>query len=166
MHPLCIVCRAPPVDRPGRTGAGRCTAAGLPNQQYAHELVECDGARSPPASTTVRRTSGQCQDSQSDEGRAGREYLGPAALPAVPVLAYAALAGGIAGFSLRPSIMHATVALAAEGRLEVLADPAHMVKICEECAKVDMDELVKMGKSGRGSERCEGSIDGLVRGAA
>lgn len=76
------------------------------------------------------------------------------------------MAGGIAGFSLRPSIMHATVALAAEGRLEVLADPARIVSICQECANGGMDELVKMVKSGRGSERCEDSIDRLARGAA
>lgn len=76
------------------------------------------------------------------------------------------LAGGIAGFSLRPPIMHAAVALAAEGRLEVLADPSRIVSICKECSNGGMDELVKMGKSGRGSERCEGSIDRLARGAA
>ena len=59
-----------------------------------------------------------------------------------------------------------SVALASEERLEVLADPAHMVKICEEYANGGIDELVKMDKSGRGSEKYEDVIDRLARGAS
>ena len=64
----------------------------------------------------------------------GRKHLAPVALSAVPVPAYAAPSKRDGKFSLRPSMMHAAVAPAAKGRLEVLGDPAHTVKICEECA--------------------------------
>lgn len=58
-----------------------------------------------------------------------------------------------------------SVALAAEERLEVLADPAHVVRICEEYANGGIDELMRMDKSGRGSEKYEDSIDRLARAA-
>ena len=56
-----------------------------------------------------------------------------------------------------------SVALAAEKRLEVLADPARVVRICEEYANGGIDELMRMDKSGRGSEKYEDSIDRLAR---
>ena len=58
-----------------------------------------------------------------------------------------------------------SVALAAEKRLEVLADPALIVRICEEYANGGIDELMRMDKSGRGSEKYEDSIESLARGA-
>lgn len=58
-----------------------------------------------------------------------------------------------------------SVALAAVERLEVLADPAHVVRICEEYANGGIDELMRMDKSGRGSEKYEDSIDRLARAA-
>lgn len=56
-----------------------------------------------------------------------------------------------------------SAALAAEERLEVLADPARVVRICEEYANGGIDELMKMDKAGRGSEKYEDSIDMLAR---
>lgn len=58
-----------------------------------------------------------------------------------------------------------SVALDAEKRLEVLADPARIVRICEEYANGGIDELMRMDKSGRGSEKYEDSIERLARGA-
>ena len=58
-----------------------------------------------------------------------------------------------------------SVALAAEKRLEVLADPARIVRICEEYANGGIDELMRMDKSGMGSDEYEDSIMRLARGA-
>lgn len=57
-----------------------------------------------------------------------------------------------------------SVALAEEGRLEVLADPPRVVRICEEYANGGIDELIKMDKSVRESEKYEESISRLARG--
>jgi len=62
--------------------------------------------------------------------------------------------------------MMCSVALAEEGRLEVLADPPHVVRICEEYANGGINELMKMDKSVRGSEKYEDSIVRLARGAS
>ena len=57
-----------------------------------------------------------------------------------------------------------SVALAEEGCLEVLADPPRVVRICEEYANGGIDELIKMDKSVRESEKYEESISRLARG--
>ena len=58
-----------------------------------------------------------------------------------------------------------SVALAEEGRLEVLADPTRVVRICEEYANGGIDELMRMDEAGRGTEEYEDTIERLARGA-
>ena len=61
--------------------------------------------------------------------------------------------------------MMCSVALAEEGRLEVLADPPRVVRICEEYANGGINELIKMDKSVRESEKYEDSISRLAHSA-
>ena len=61
--------------------------------------------------------------------------------------------------------MMCSVALAEESRLEVLADPPRVVRICEEYANGGINDLMKMDKSMRESEKYEESISRLARGA-